>query len=209
MLVGLVVAPFVAQASPITDTGVVFDATYALTGTGAGTETYKVTVTAQTSGYTGTAGDFITSLAIKIANSVSSFSLVSGPAGSGLLAGGISAGGCDGNGSGFVCDAFTPVSLPGGLLTLVLNETIATGALLTGNLAASIKAEYCDVGTGIGTTGKGCPQSNNAGITSRDITLTTTPVPEPITMFLAGTGLLLFGYAARKRLFGGTRATAI
>ena len=29
-----------------------------------------------------------------------------------------------------------------------------------------------------------------------------TPVPEPITMFLGGTGLLALGYAARKRLFG-------
>jgi len=28
-----------------------------------------------------------------------------------------------------------------------------------------------------------------------------TPVPEPITMFLGGTGLLILGYAARKRLF--------
>jgi len=30
-------------------------------------------------------------------------------------------------------------------------------------------------------------------------------VPEPITMFLGGTGLLALGYAARKRLFGGHR----
>lgn len=36
------------------------------------------------------------------------------------------------------------------------------------------------------------------------------PVPEPGTMILGGTGLILFGYVARKRLFGGRqRATAI
>jgi hypothetical protein len=34
------------------------------------------------------------------------------------------------------------------------------------------------------------------------------PVPEPITMFLGGTGLLALGYAARKRLFGGPLASA-
>ncbi len=36
-----------------------------------------------------------------------------------------------------------------------------------------------------------------------------TPVPEPMTMFLGGTGLLALGYAARKRLFGGRLASAI
>jgi len=199
-LFALLALPIVAQATPITDLGVVYDATYTLIGTGVGTETYQIKVTAQTSGST-LAGDFLTSLAIKIASSVSSFSLVSGPAGSALFAGGINASGCDGSGSGFVCDAFTPISMPGGLVTLILNETIATGTLATGNLAAEIKAQYCDVGTGIGTTGRGCPQSNNAGITSRGITLSPTPVPEPVTMFLGGTGLLILGYVARRRLF--------
>ena len=208
ILVGFVAAPLVAQAAPITDLGVVYDATYALVGTGIGTQTYQVTVTAQTSGST-LPGDFLTSLAIKIASSVNSLALVSGPAGSVLVAGGVNASGCSGSGGGFVCDKFTPISMPGGLVTLSMNETIATGMLFTSNLAASIKAEYCDVGTGIGTTGLGCPSSKNNGITSQGITLTLAPVPEPITMFLGGTGLLLLGYVALKRLFGGQRATAI
>ena len=193
----LLTMPFVAEAAPITDLGVVYDVTFALVGTGVGTQTYQVTVTAQTSGST-LPGDFLTSLSPKIAASVNSFSLVSGPAGSVLQAGGIDAGGCNGAGGGFVCDAFTPILMPNGLVKVVLNETIPTGTL---DLAGSIKAEYCKVGTGIGTTGLGCPTTQNGGITSRDITLSPTPVPEPVTMFLGGTGLLILGYVARKRLF--------
>ena len=197
-VVALVAAPVVTQAAPITHLGVVYDATYALVGTGVGTEIYQVTVTAQTSGST-LPGDYLTSLAIKIAPSVNSFLLVSGPAGSTLMAGDINAKGCSGNGGGFVCDAFTPISMPGGLVTLILGETIGTGTLFTDDLEASIKAEYCKAGTGIGSTGLGCPQSQNAGITSRRISLT--PVPEPVTMVLGGTGLLVLIYAARRRLF--------
>jgi hypothetical protein len=33
-------------------------------------------------------------------------------------------------------------------------------------------------------------------------TMDSTVVPEPVTMFLGGTGLLMLGYAGRKRLFG-------
>ena len=36
-----------------------------------------------------------------------------------------------------------------------------------------------------------------------------TPVPEPMTMFLGGTGLLVMGYVARKRLFSMGRSVAV
>jgi len=38
------------------------------------------------------------------------------------------------------------------------------------------------------------------------ILIVSTVVPEPVTMFLGGTGLLLLGYAARRRLFGMERS---
>jgi hypothetical protein len=56
-------------------------------------------------------------------------------------------------------------------------------------------------GPGSGS-GPGFMSPGNAGCTAA------TPVPEPITMFLGGTGLLALGYAARKRLFGGQVANA-
>jgi hypothetical protein len=56
---------------------------------------------------------------------------------------------------------------------------------------------------GPGSGGSGPPFGSpaNAGCAA-------TPVPEPLTMFLGGTGLLALGYAARKRLFGGQLARA-
>jgi hypothetical protein len=56
-------------------------------------------------------------------------------------------------------------------------------------------------GPGSGGSGPPFNSPGNAGCTA-------TPVPEPITMFLGGTGLLALGYAARKRLFGGQLASA-
>ncbi len=51
---------------------------------------------------------------------------------------------------------------------------------------------------------------NNDGFEEWAVQTPGPAVPEPATMFLGGTGLILFGYVARKRLFGGRqRATAI
>jgi len=49
---------------------------------------------------------------------------------------------------------------------------------------------------------------NNDGFEEWSVGTGETTVPEPATMFLGGTGLVLFGYLARKRLFG-QRAAAI
>src|SRR6266542_4543858 len=51
----------------------------------------------------------------------------------------------------------------------------------------------------IGGTGAD-PGVNNIGVSITNFS--NTPVPEPATMFLGGLGLIAFGYAARRRLFG-------
>jgi len=62
----------------------------------------------------------------------------------------------------------------------------------------TIAVSEMDVSTGAGQWT--ALVNGNQGAVSGDAVLT--PVPEPATMFLGGLGLIAFGYAARRRLFG-------
>ena len=156
-------------------------------------ETFRITFTIDTTGYTGT-GVGIDAVAIKVSSSVVSSSLFAAPNADGtpggvanwtLVAGGINAGGCSGSGGGFDCADWTATATGGaavgGILFWTFDQTIDNGALFTALNQASIKARYVDV------------NGNRAGDPfSENITLQDPPpsVPEPSALLLVGAGLI-------------------
>ena len=157
-------------------------------GTTATTETFRITLTIDTSGYTG-GGSFLDTVAIKVSSQIVSASLVGAPGGVGAWAevmGGLNANGCSGAGSGFDCAGAISngVGVPNGApYQWTFDVEVNTGALFTGPDEASIKARYVD------------GQGNKVGaLVSEGITLM---VPEPGLAALLLTGLL--GAALRRR----------
>lgn len=139
-------------------------------------DTWRIALTIDTSGYTGT-GVAIDEIAIKVADSVDAASMViaPGPVGSWqLVPGGLNANGCSGSGSGFDCSDWigigsSPAIVHGSLLTWVLDVDVASPLLDQ----ASIKVRYVDA------------QGYKAGsLVSENI-----GVPEPGTMSLLALGI--------------------
>ena len=110
-------------------------------------ETFRITLTIDTTGYTG-GGGFIDSAAIKVSSSSSGASLFNAPGGVGnwsLVTGGINANGCSGSGGGFNCANWTTSSTGvavGGILAWTFDVQMTNGSLFTDPLEASIKARY-------------------------------------------------------------------
>jgi hypothetical protein len=106
---------------------------------------------------------------------------------------------------GYAREADSPNNVSATAVTFTFANSLPTSFTANDFVAHVVYGSGCSgfVG-GPGTGGSGPPFNSpgNAGCAA------TTPVPEPITMFLGGTGLLALGYAARKRLFGGQLASA-
>jgi hypothetical protein len=182
-----------ARAAPLgpdcdTCQGAVFSLAYGGSpiSTSATSETFEITLSVDTSGYDG-GGTLLQSVAVKVSPSLIAAQIVGGPqVGSWTEElGGLDANGCSGNGGGFDCVGASTgdgVPVPAGIYVFVFQLEMATGSLLTGPDAASIKARFSDAaGEKVGA------------LVSENITL----VPEPGSALLLAGGLLVL--AARRR----------
>jgi hypothetical protein len=169
-----------------------------LVGSSGANDEYHISLTIDTSGYTG-GGAFIDLVALKISSSiVGDPTLLEAPGGVAawtVQKGGLNANGCSGAGSGFVCasDGQTAPVVPSALYTWIFDPLIPHDTLLT---IASIKVRYVD------------PNGNKVGdLVSENINL---PDGDAGTFVLLGFGLMSVGAALLlERFFKGARASIV
>jgi hypothetical protein len=163
------------------------------------TETFRVSLSIDTTNYTG-GGSFLNNVAIKVSSTPNlvGASLFSAPGGSGDWTVGLNqtlnANGCSANGGGgFICAAGSAnsgkgVALPGPY-TLTFDVTVNNGTLFTDPLEASIKARYVD---GAGT--------KTGSLLSENITLQVVPEAQSYAILALGLGFLAIAVRRRRSI---------
>jgi hypothetical protein len=190
-----------AHADTITDLGSVYSLSSQTTSVA---NQYRVNLKIDTTNYTGSNTNTLNAVSLKLLTSngpsvvASDVHTLSTPAGFKTpLDGGASAGGCDGNGTGFFCvgsPAGVQVRHAGDVYDFDFILVLPNGVTLSSATNAdSLKAVYFT------------PRGKGGGITSRNITLSPeipiSPVPEPSTLLLMATGLIGFGLMFRRQIF--------
>jgi hypothetical protein len=151
--------------------------------------TYGVTFTVDTTGYTGAAG-FLDGWSLQFTGATS-VTIVSASNGSwsNPVTGPVSANGCQNNPGNLWCsEAVSGLPLPGGVYTWLLDVTMPDGTSLGPD--SHVQALYGSCAD----ISDGCSNSHN--LISADIT-----VPEPGSLMLLGTGLLTMVGLLRRKLF--------
>jgi hypothetical protein len=175
--------------------GNTYDLSYSIVSSIGGTTTLDVFLTMDTTGYTGT-GLYVNAVAPKVSTTVNSATLLSAPTSypSGstwtTIVGTLSANACSDTGATFVCSQSTGLGAPisDQILTWEWQINVNDGTLLTDPGAASLKELTVDA-NGV----------KSGDLLSEAITASPRATPEPATLTMLSSGLLLLGISSIKR----------